>query len=229
MTDLLGDRAVDAIERHARNEQSVPAQPALQRAALAVGGAGRPGGVGSAARQHACATTTAARSGPMQRWSRRWTARSAACCRRSTPTGCPATPSSSSPATMAASASPTPGRSPASRRNCWKAACAFPALICWPDRIPAGRTSEQVMITMDWLPTLLDAAGTAPDAGLSAGRDQPAAGADGAARACAAHSCSGATRPTRSGPRATATSSTSRSATTPSCSTSWQTRASGPT
>ena len=39
-----------------------------------------------------------------------------------------------------------------------------PALVCWPDHIPAGRTSDQVMITMDWLPTLLDAAGTAPDA-----------------------------------------------------------------
>jgi arylsulfatase A-like enzyme len=38
-----------------------------------------------------------------------------------------------------------------------------PALVCWPDRIPAGRTSEQAMITMDWLPTLLEAAGTAPD------------------------------------------------------------------
>jgi arylsulfatase A-like enzyme len=39
-----------------------------------------------------------------------------------------------------------------------------PALVCWPDRISAGRTSDQVMISMDWLPTLLDAAGTAPDA-----------------------------------------------------------------
>ena len=39
-----------------------------------------------------------------------------------------------------------------------------PALVCWPDRIPAGRTSDQVMITMDWFPTLLEAAGTAPDA-----------------------------------------------------------------
>ncbi|HME24764.1 MAG TPA: sulfatase-like hydrolase/transferase [Acetobacteraceae bacterium] len=38
-----------------------------------------------------------------------------------------------------------------------------PALVCWPDRIPAGRSSDQVMITMDWLPTLLDAVGTAPD------------------------------------------------------------------
>ena len=37
-----------------------------------------------------------------------------------------------------------------------------PALVCWPACIPAGRTSDQVMITMDWFPTLLEAAGTAP-------------------------------------------------------------------
>jgi arylsulfatase A-like enzyme len=30
-----------------------------------------------------------------------------------------------------------------------------PALVCWPACIPAGRTSDQVMITMDWFPTLL--------------------------------------------------------------------------
>jgi arylsulfatase A-like enzyme len=40
-----------------------------------------------------------------------------------------------------------------------------PALVCWPDRIPAGRASDQVTITMDWFPTLLAAAGTAPHAG----------------------------------------------------------------
>jgi arylsulfatase A-like enzyme len=39
-----------------------------------------------------------------------------------------------------------------------------PALICWPDRIRAGQTSEQVTITMDWLPTLLEAAETEPHA-----------------------------------------------------------------
>jgi arylsulfatase A-like enzyme len=39
----------------------------------------------------------------------------------------------------------------------------IPALISWPARIPAGRTTDQVAITMDWLPTLLAAAGTAPD------------------------------------------------------------------
>ncbi|HVB18069.1 MAG TPA: sulfatase-like hydrolase/transferase [Stellaceae bacterium] len=38
-----------------------------------------------------------------------------------------------------------------------------PALVCWPERIPAGRTSEQAMITMDWFATFLEAAGAAPD------------------------------------------------------------------
>jgi arylsulfatase A-like enzyme len=38
-----------------------------------------------------------------------------------------------------------------------------PALVCWPDRIPAGRVCDQVTITMDWFATLLDAAGVAPD------------------------------------------------------------------
>jgi arylsulfatase A-like enzyme len=39
----------------------------------------------------------------------------------------------------------------------------IPAIISWPARIPRGRTSDQVAISMDWLPTLLAAAGTAPD------------------------------------------------------------------
>ncbi len=38
-----------------------------------------------------------------------------------------------------------------------------PAIVRWPRAIPAGRTSDQTMISMDWLPTLLAAAGTAPD------------------------------------------------------------------
>ncbi|MGO8914523.1 MAG: sulfatase [Stellaceae bacterium] len=39
----------------------------------------------------------------------------------------------------------------------------IPAVICWPGHIPPGRTTEQVAISMDWLPTLLAAAGTVPD------------------------------------------------------------------
>ena len=39
----------------------------------------------------------------------------------------------------------------------------IPAVIRWPARIPAGSVSQQVMIHMDWIPTLLAAAGAAPD------------------------------------------------------------------
>jgi arylsulfatase A-like enzyme len=39
----------------------------------------------------------------------------------------------------------------------------IPAVLCWPDRIAAGGVSDRVMATMDWLPTLLAAAGAAPD------------------------------------------------------------------
>jgi arylsulfatase A-like enzyme len=40
----------------------------------------------------------------------------------------------------------------------------IPAIVRWPGRIAAGSVSEQVMVTMDWVPTLLAAAGTSPDA-----------------------------------------------------------------
>ncbi len=39
----------------------------------------------------------------------------------------------------------------------------IPALMAWPAGIPAGQISDQVTANMDWLPTLLAAAGTAPD------------------------------------------------------------------
>jgi arylsulfatase A-like enzyme len=39
----------------------------------------------------------------------------------------------------------------------------IPAIISWPARIPPGRTTNQVGISMDWLPTLLAAAGVLPD------------------------------------------------------------------
>ena len=38
-----------------------------------------------------------------------------------------------------------------------------PTIFSWPARTPKGATSDQVAISMDWLPTLLAAAGTAPD------------------------------------------------------------------
>jgi arylsulfatase A-like enzyme len=39
----------------------------------------------------------------------------------------------------------------------------IPAIISWPGHIARGLTTEQVAISMDWMPTLLAAAGTAPD------------------------------------------------------------------
>lgn len=39
----------------------------------------------------------------------------------------------------------------------------IPAIVRWPGRIAAGAVSDQTMITMDWAPTLLAAAGTQPD------------------------------------------------------------------
>ena len=41
----------------------------------------------------------------------------------------------------------------------------IPMVIAWPARIAPGRTTDQVAISMDWLPTLLAAAGAAPDPG----------------------------------------------------------------
>ncbi len=38
-----------------------------------------------------------------------------------------------------------------------------PGIVRWPGRIKAGQVSSQVAISMDWLPTLLAAAGAAPD------------------------------------------------------------------
>ncbi len=39
----------------------------------------------------------------------------------------------------------------------------IPAIVSWPARLPQGRTSDQVAITMDWLPTLLAATGLSSD------------------------------------------------------------------
>ena len=39
----------------------------------------------------------------------------------------------------------------------------IPAVISWPGHIPLGQSTDQVAISMDWVPTLLAAAGTTPD------------------------------------------------------------------
>jgi arylsulfatase A-like enzyme len=39
----------------------------------------------------------------------------------------------------------------------------IPAIVRWPGRVRSGSTTEQVAISMDWLPTLLEVANTKPD------------------------------------------------------------------
>jgi arylsulfatase A-like enzyme len=39
----------------------------------------------------------------------------------------------------------------------------IPAIVSWPAQIPQGKTTDQVAITMDWMPTLLAAAGVSSD------------------------------------------------------------------
>jgi len=39
----------------------------------------------------------------------------------------------------------------------------IPAIVSWPDRLPKGRITEQVAISMDWMPTLLSSAGASAD------------------------------------------------------------------
>ena len=39
----------------------------------------------------------------------------------------------------------------------------IPAIVRWPGHVRAGSTSDQMTMSMDWLPTFLAAAGTAPD------------------------------------------------------------------
>src|SRR5437867_4652475 len=39
----------------------------------------------------------------------------------------------------------------------------IPAIVSWPAALPKNKTSDQVAISMDWLPTFLSAAGVEPD------------------------------------------------------------------
>jgi arylsulfatase A-like enzyme len=42
----------------------------------------------------------------------------------------------------------------------------IPAIVRWPGHVRPGKVNDQVMMTMDWLPTLLEVAGTQPDGGF---------------------------------------------------------------
>jgi arylsulfatase A-like enzyme len=48
--------------------------------------------------------------------------------------------------------------------NLWEGGIRVPAIVRWPGVVPAGRTTEQSAITMDWTATILAATGAQPDA-----------------------------------------------------------------
>jgi arylsulfatase A-like enzyme len=45
----------------------------------------------------------------------------------------------------------------------WEGGIRVPAIVRWPGIVPAGRTTEQAAITMDWTATILAAAGVPAD------------------------------------------------------------------
>jgi arylsulfatase A-like enzyme len=46
-----------------------------------------------------------------------------------------------------------------SKMSLWEGGIRVPAFVRWPNRIQAGRTTEQVAVTMDWTATILKAGG----------------------------------------------------------------------
>src|SRR5262245_5346550 len=49
------------------------------------------------------------------------------------------------------------------KNDLWEGGIRVPAIVRWTGAIPAGRTTDQAVITMDWTATILAAAGTAAD------------------------------------------------------------------
>lgn len=47
----------------------------------------------------------------------------------------------------------------------WEGGIRVPAIVVFPRVLPAGRVVKQLAMSMDWLPTLLSAAGARPDPG----------------------------------------------------------------
>ncbi len=106
----------------------------------------------------------AARRKPTPPWCRAWTSISAECCRRSTRAVSPGNTivvfTSDNGGERFSKTWPFTGM----KKELLEGGLRIPAIVRWPGRIAAGSVSEQVMVTMDWVPTLLAAAGTSPDA-----------------------------------------------------------------
>ena len=82
------------------------------------------------------------------------------CCdRRDAPRVVPALHASGAPRESSTLAPPFSGK----KTELLEGGLRIPAIISWSGRVPAGRASEQVTANMDWLPTLLAAAGKVPD------------------------------------------------------------------
>ncbi len=52
------------------------------------------------------------------------------------------------------------------KSSTWEGGIRVPGMMQWPGHIPAGKTTPQVTLSMDMMPTLLAAAGIKPPAGL---------------------------------------------------------------
>ena len=50
------------------------------------------------------------------------------------------------------------------KMSAWEGGCRVPFIARWPDKIPAGRVSDEILTTMDFLPTFASLAGVSPAA-----------------------------------------------------------------
>ena len=142
MTDLLGDRAVDTIEQHARDER--PFLLSLHFNAPhwpweAPGDKAESDRLHGTRLRHYDGGTQATYARMVQAMDRQV----GRVLQALDAGGLSATPLSSSPATTAVSASRTPGRSPASRPNYWKAVCAYPHWSAGPIAFPLAAAASR--------------------------------------------------------------------------------------
>ena len=207
LTDLLGNRAVDVDQRLCEVRPAVPAQPAFQRAALAVGRAGRRGRVRTRARRHDLLDFD---GGTQKTYQRMVEAdghadrpRAAGAGRERHRDNTIVIFTSDNGGERFADTWPFTGR----KTELLEGGLRIPALISLAGAHSAGPDHGS---GRDQHGLAADAAGRRrhrTGSGLSARRHEPAAGADAERGARRRASCSGATKPMRSARRATATRS----------------------
>ena len=177
MTDLLGDRAVGMIARLRATRSAVLPQPPLHRAALAVGGARRPRRVATASTGSRHPTpimhydggslATYARDGA-RRMDEQIGRVLAALDRNGLAGDTIVVFTSDNGGERFSDTWPFTGR----KTELLEGGMRIPAIVRWPGRIRRRHGQRGQIMTMDWLPTLLTAAGTRPAAPLPARRDR---------------------------------------------------------